>query len=60
MLEEMQAVYETEVGQHLNMLSGEQAELIMEALDRVTESTCDTASRAAGTAASVTPGPSGP
>jgi DNA-binding MarR family transcriptional regulator len=60
MLEEMQAVYETEVGQHLNMLSGEQAELIMDALDRVTESTCDTASRAAGTAASVTPGPSGP
>ena len=45
MLEEMQAVYEAELEQHLNMLTGDQAELISEALDSVTESTCDGASR---------------
>jgi DNA-binding MarR family transcriptional regulator len=52
MLEEMHAVYKTEVELHLSMLSGEQAELISEALDRVTESTCDNAPQAAGSAAS--------
>jgi DNA-binding MarR family transcriptional regulator len=46
MLDEMQAVYETELEQHLKMLSGEQAELITEALDKVTESTCENAGHA--------------
>jgi DNA-binding MarR family transcriptional regulator len=45
MLEEMQAVYEAELEQHLKTLSGDQAELITQALDSVTESTCETASR---------------
>jgi DNA-binding MarR family transcriptional regulator len=52
MLEEMQAVYEAELEQHLNMLTGDQAELITEALERVTESTCDNASRAVSPAES--------
>jgi hypothetical protein len=41
MLGEMQAVYEAELDQHLNILTGEQAELIKHALDQVTQSTCD-------------------
>jgi DNA-binding MarR family transcriptional regulator len=41
MLKEMQAVYEAELEQHLNLLTGEQAVLITQALNRVTESTCD-------------------
>jgi DNA-binding MarR family transcriptional regulator len=48
-LEEMQVVYETELEQHLSALTGEEAELITAALDKVTGSTCDSASRAVAT-----------
>jgi DNA-binding MarR family transcriptional regulator len=41
MLEEMQAVYEAELEQHLSPLTGEEAELITAALAKVTGSTCD-------------------
>ena len=50
MLEEMQSVYETELEQHLRTLTGEEAELITAALQKVTGSTCDTAIGAAGAA----------
>jgi DNA-binding MarR family transcriptional regulator len=41
MLEEMQAVYEAELEQHLRLLSAEEADLITTALQKVTGSTCD-------------------
>jgi DNA-binding MarR family transcriptional regulator len=41
MLEEMRAVYETELEHHLRTLSAEEAELITAALQKVTASTCD-------------------
>jgi DNA-binding MarR family transcriptional regulator len=41
MLEEMQAVYEAELEQHLRLLSAEEAELITTALRKVTGSTCN-------------------
>ena len=41
MLEEMQAVYEAELEQHLRLLSAEEATLITTALHKVTGSTCD-------------------
>jgi DNA-binding MarR family transcriptional regulator len=47
MLEEMQGVYEGEVERHLRSLTGEEAELITAALQKVTGSTCDQASSAA-------------
>jgi len=51
MLEEMQSVYEAELQRHLVMLSPEEAELITAALQKVTGSTCDAASREAGAVA---------
>lgn len=41
MLEEMRAVYETELERHLSRLTPEEAELISATLQKVTESTCD-------------------
>jgi DNA-binding MarR family transcriptional regulator len=52
MLEEMQLVYEAELERHLSALSGEEAELITVALDKVTSSTCDGATDAASVSAS--------
>jgi DNA-binding MarR family transcriptional regulator len=43
MLEEMRVVYETELEQHLRMLSPEESELITAALAKITGSTCDAA-----------------
>jgi DNA-binding MarR family transcriptional regulator len=51
MLEEMQSVYEMELEQHLRTLTGEEAELITAALQRVTGSTCDAEIGAASAAA---------
>jgi DNA-binding MarR family transcriptional regulator len=51
MLEEMQTVYEGEVERHLRSLTAEEAELITAALQKVTGSTCDHASRATAGAA---------
>jgi DNA-binding MarR family transcriptional regulator len=51
MLEEMQAVYESELEQHLKLLSAEEAELITAALHKVTGSTCDAECAAATTGA---------
>jgi DNA-binding MarR family transcriptional regulator len=48
MLEEMRAVYEAELERHLSALSGEEGELIIAALAKVTGSTCDEAERVAG------------
>jgi DNA-binding MarR family transcriptional regulator len=45
MLEEMRGVYEAELEQHLRVLSTEEAELITAALQKVTGSTCDGATR---------------
>src|ERR1700730_18356968 len=45
MLEEMQTVYEGEVERHLRSLSAEEAELITAALQQVTGSTCDQATK---------------
>jgi DNA-binding MarR family transcriptional regulator len=53
MLEEMRAVYEAELEQHLRILSPEETELITAGLQRVTGSTCDAERRAAGTTGSV-------
>ena len=50
MLEEMRAVYEGELDQHLRTLTPEEAELITAALQKVTGSTCDAATDAAGLA----------
>jgi DNA-binding MarR family transcriptional regulator len=52
MLEEMQSVYETELEQHLRTLTGEEAELITAALEKVTGSTCDVQAHAAEAVAS--------
>jgi DNA-binding MarR family transcriptional regulator len=41
MLEEMRLVYAAEVERHLDTLSAEEAELLAEALGKVTASTCD-------------------
>ncbi len=41
MLEEMQTVYEAELGRHLRTLSPEEAELISATLQKVTASTCE-------------------
>jgi DNA-binding MarR family transcriptional regulator len=46
MLGEMQTVYEGEVERHLSSLTGEEAELITAALQKVTGSTCDQTSSA--------------
>ncbi len=46
-LGEMRAVYETELGQHLSILTAEEAGLISAALQKVTGSTCDAESAAA-------------
>jgi DNA-binding MarR family transcriptional regulator len=51
MLEEMQAVYETELEQHLRLLSREEAELITELMQKVTGSTCDSARKDAASTA---------
>lgn len=45
MLQEMQAVYEAELEQYLRPLTEAEAELITEALTKVTGSTCDSARR---------------
>ena len=50
MLEEMTAVYEAELEQHLRLLTGEEAELITAALLKVTGSTCDAARNDSGAA----------
>lgn len=47
MLEEMRAVYALELERHLTSVSGEEAELIIEVLGRVTASTCDSEARGA-------------
>lgn len=52
MLEEMQLVYEAELERHLSTLTGEEAELITAALDKVTGSTCDGATDAASVSVS--------
>ncbi len=51
MLEEMESVYETELEQHLRILTGQEAELITAALQKVTGSTCDAEAHAARAAA---------
>ena len=51
MLAEMSAVYEMELEQYLRTLTGAEAELIKTGLDKVTGSTCDSAHRAAASAA---------
>ena len=51
MLKEMEAVYSREVGRHLNALSGEEADLLRGALDKVTRSTCEEATSPAASAA---------
>jgi DNA-binding MarR family transcriptional regulator len=50
MLEEMEAIYAGELDRHLKTLTGEEANLIIEALEKVTASTCDRATHAAATA----------
>lgn len=47
MLEEMRAVYETELEHHLRTLSAEEAELITSALSKITASTCESEKLAA-------------
>jgi DNA-binding MarR family transcriptional regulator len=47
MLAEMQAAYEAELGRHLAALTADEAKLVRAALDKVTGSTCDEASRQA-------------
>lgn len=49
MLEEMQAVYEAELEQHLRLLNPAESELITTALRKVTGSTCDAQGAAACT-----------
>lgn len=56
LLAEMQAVYETELEQHLRLLSPEEAAVITAALGKVTGSTCDKAAREAGDAGAPLPG----
>jgi DNA-binding MarR family transcriptional regulator len=51
LLEEMRAVYEVELAQHLGSLTAEEAELITAALHKVTGSTCDAARATAGATA---------
>ena len=51
MLEEMRAVYETELERHLGTLTAEEADLISAALQKVTGSTCDSETAAAVAAA---------
>jgi len=51
MLEEMRAVYETELERHLSPLSSEESELITSALGKVTGSTCQSAERAVAASA---------
>jgi DNA-binding MarR family transcriptional regulator len=48
MLEEMRGVYEAELDRHLSALSGEEAELIAAALQKVVGSTCDAEAKDAG------------
>jgi DNA-binding MarR family transcriptional regulator len=48
MLEEMRAVYATELERHLRTLSAKESELITAALAKVTASTCDAEQVAAG------------
>lgn len=50
-LQEMQAVYETEVERHLGMLTPEEAASITSGLQKVTGSTCETIEAEAGAAA---------
>ena len=51
LLAEMQAVYEAELERHLAALSADEAELVANALQKVTGSTCDAADEAATAAA---------
>ena len=51
MLREMQGVYEAELERHLAALGTQEAELITAALQKVTGSTCDAASREASAVA---------
>jgi DNA-binding MarR family transcriptional regulator len=51
MLEEMRAVYESEVRQHLSTLSASEAKLLAETLEKVTASTCDAEAASAARAA---------
>jgi DNA-binding MarR family transcriptional regulator len=52
MLEEMQTVYEAELERYLSTLSVEEAQLIADALRKITGSTCEAEAQAAGIAAS--------
>jgi DNA-binding MarR family transcriptional regulator len=51
LLEEMQAVYENELKQHLRMLDAHEVEVITAALHKVTGSTCDAVHQANATSA---------
>jgi DNA-binding MarR family transcriptional regulator len=51
MLEEMEAIYAGELDRHLKTLTGEEANLIIDALEKVTASTCDRATHATTAAA---------
>jgi len=46
-LEEMEAVYDAELQQHLRLLTSEEADVIVAALQKVTGSTCDSEKHAA-------------